>query len=134
MWLVFCPLDPDPKHWVDNNFILLSSDLVFFKYLSFFNLLLIFGLVQGLEKNVNIETLEVANNKITSLKGTLVCMSDHNSGTPRPICLKFWLGKPETGRTTIMVLVQSITRLVFSQSWVPKLFCFSYSPPGGWVK
>ena len=112
--LVFCHLDPDPKHWVDNNFILLSSDLVFFKYLSFFNLLLIFGLVQGLEKNVNIETLEVANNKITSLKGTLVCMSDHNSGTPRPICLKFWLGKPETGRTTIMVLVQSITRLVFS--------------------
>lgn len=34
-----------------------------------FTKLLIFCLVQGLEKNVNIETLEVANNKITSLKG-----------------------------------------------------------------
>ena len=21
------------------------------------------------------------------------CLPDHNSGTPRPICLKFWLGK-----------------------------------------
>ena len=28
------------------------------------------------------------------LSGCLfVCLPDHNSGTPRPICLKFWLGK-----------------------------------------
>ena len=34
--------------------------------------LLIFGLVQGLEKNVNLVTLEVANNKIATLSGRRV--------------------------------------------------------------
>ena len=59
-----------------------------------FTKLLIFCLVQGLEKNVNIETLEVANNKITSLKGM-------NYLRPKGILL---YPHPQEGRDAIQLL------------------------------
>jgi len=68
--------NPDPQHcFLENNsFYLQSYFLQIFVIaclfvFGLFTKLLIFCLVQGLEKNVNIETLEVAKNKITSLKG-----------------------------------------------------------------